>query len=82
MKRISRRPWGDRWEGWRCLEKSCDTAGRKLEEIYIYMCVKGVGRSSSTKLSLGFASKFSNLGKVIAPTLRAMKSCLYDYGFT
>ena len=51
-----------------------------IYNIYIY--VKGVGRSSSTKLSLGVASKFGNLGKVIGPTLKAMKSCLYDYGFT
>lgn len=57
--------------------------GRKVEEIYMYILyVKGLGRSSSTKLSLGFASKFSNVGKVIAPTSRAMRSCLYDHGFT
>ena len=72
------------WEGWRCLEKSCDSGGRKLDEIYIYTYIcKRFGKKLINKVELRFCFqifKFGNLA--IAPTSRAMRSCLYDHGFT
>lgn len=87
VKRISRRPW-------EMVGEIHVTGGVavswKILVFYIYIYKKGVGRSSSTKLS--FRSWFQVFmfvlffwkfwGKVIAPTLRAMMSCLYGYGFT